>query len=587
MIFCHCVHRADHPLELTSTCPKKLRRSNLKWRYFAERRCACCGCPPQALPPVRLIRSDRHRPDPSSAQRSRHSLVRASHRGLRSLTPLYGDQRRSAGTADAVNGRLDVAIQTRTANHPGNSTSSPSIKLGEAAQHMARLQQSIFMPNAIMTLKSELSLGDCWAGNTANCIPYRVSPMLTSNDVRIVAFYNGQGHIKILRYDIANSKISEFTIPNDRQPLDGHQAISIGQDRSGRLHLAFGAHSSNILLSSSKSAHFEDGFAETREHFSTGTYPMYLRWPSGKLVLLFRSGVHYSGSLRFAELDEDTCQWIEQTKPVISGEYGQYTAGPYLNTPVFSADGRLHLFIVWRLPGNATSAGQVVNVGLDHLYSDDEFNTFYSYNGVRLSKPVNLLNSPRVIAVPIGSSLINQSTANVLSNGNPVALTYWEEGDGIPQYKLCWHDRKTWRVATVSNFKTPFRLDGGGTLPLPHSRPEFVVDDSDNVIIIYRSIEKNGQLLIQKLFAPNYRLSDSFTQILVKENLGFYEPVIDRSAWSESGELVIFVQFCQQGLNMDGRSEIYTSEARLMTWTYDQSFSRRKQKRSGLKIDRR
>jgi hypothetical protein len=213
----------------------------------------------------------------------------------------------------------------------------------------------------------------------------------------------------------------------------------VGVDAKGCTQLRLEPHSSPLLICPSNTTCFEDGFTAPEETgLSTATYPTFVRW-KGSLFLLYREGFHDCGSLHVAFLNEND-RWQAGGTPLMTGTDAIWTSGPYINTPVVSHDGRLHLFVVWRLSENSTSAGQVVNVGLDYLCSDDGLQTLHTLNGIRLTQPITPSISERVICVPIGSSLINQSTASVLSGNRPAALTYWDTGDGIPQYRLCWHD---------------------------------------------------------------------------------------------------------------------------------------------------
>jgi hypothetical protein len=342
--------------------------------------------------------------------------------------------------------------------------------------------------------------------------------------------------------------------------------ISIAVDAKNRIHVAFGAHGSSLLRTRSRAADLSDGFEKLSEQNERATYPMFLTLGDGQVVFLYRRGVHDAGEFQVERLDLDRDAWTSDIGPLISGFGKPWSCGPYLNTPLVADDGTIHLFFVWRLGSNATSAGAVVNVGIDALQSRDGLRSLSTYGGVHLSGPVTSVSSERVIAVPLGSSLINQASAALLPGNRPAVLTYWDAGDGIPQYRLGWREASTWRTATVSDFRTKFRLDGGGTLPLPHSRPELVVHKDGKIIILYRSAELGNRLLASELHPPAYDVSHARKQILVDEDLGFYEPVLDRTAWTMRRELVLFVQRCEQGVNRDGKIDLSAAPAKLMCW---------------------
>src|SRR4051794_39110080 len=124
-------------------------------------------------------------------------------------------------------------------------------------------------------LQCETDLGDAWGGNSVNCTPYRVAPMITTDQHRLISFFDSGGNVRISRKALDEVKLEHFGIENLRKPFDAHQAISMGQDSRGRLHLAFGAHVQPLRLICSKTAVLEDGFVGPVETFSQATYPMY------------------------------------------------------------------------------------------------------------------------------------------------------------------------------------------------------------------------------------------------------------------------------------------------------------------------
>ncbi|WP_201861469.1 BNR-4 repeat-containing protein [Microvirga soli] len=418
-----------------------------------------------------------------------------------------------------------------------------------------------------MQLQQTIELGPAWAGNSVNCVPYRVDAVRTYNGVRYVAYFDDAGDIVVAGVDPSAGSVARAHITNSRKPYDAHQAISLGIDPTGHLHLAFGAHASSLLVTRSRSAELTDGFEEIREDAEEATYPMFLTLKDQGLVRLHRRGRHNKGAIYVDRLAGDSREWTRSATPLISGLGQPWSCGPYLNTPVVAPDGSVHLFLVWRLNETATSAGAVVNVGLDALVAQDGLRSVRTHRGVESSLPVTPLTSERVIPVPLGASLINQAAAALLPTGKPAALTYWDAGDGIPQYRLCWLENLSWRTAPVSSFRTPFRLDGGGTLPLPHSRPELLIDPTGRALVLYRSREVNNRLVALQLDPPDYVLRRARPQTLVDEDLDFYEPIVDRAAWSGRGELVMYVQRCAQGMGRDGQEDIEVAPARLMTWT--------------------
>ncbi|MBM6582744.1 BNR-4 repeat-containing protein [Microvirga sp. BT689] len=413
---------------------------------------------------------------------------------------------------------------------------------------------------------SALDLGLAWAGNSVNCVPYRTSAVVTRHNQRYVSYFDETGDVIVGHHDLGDDQVHRERIRNERPPHDAHQAISMGFDPTDHLHLAFGAHNSSLLTTRSRASDLRAGFAELVERHQRATYPMFLELAGGELALLYRHGRHFEGEIRVERYDPDQETWTGNDTPLITGFAAPWSCGPYLNTPVVDHQGNVHLFVVWRVAPPATSAGAVVNAGIDAFVSRDGLQSLSTHQGVQLSGPVTPMNSERVIAVPLGSSLINQAAAAVLPGNRPAVLTYWDAGDGVVQYRLGWRDEAPWRLAPMSRFTTRFRLDGGGTLPLPHSRPALVVHEDGRIIILHRSLESGNRLVATEVDPPDYEISRGRVQTLVDEDLGFYEPIVDHSAWTTRRELVLYVQHCEQGLGRDGKPDHATAPARLMAW---------------------
>jgi hypothetical protein len=100
----------------------------------------------------------------------------------------------------------------------------------------------------------------------------------------------------------------------------------------------------------------------------------------------------------------------------------------------------------------------------------------------------------------------------------------------------------------ISARKTPFSLSGGGTKKIPVSRPQLVVDDSEEVpvvYLIYRDIERGSKVSVNKSITADLK------QWEVYDITGFavnsWEPSYDCELWKDSLILNIFVQRAGQG----------------------------------------
>lgn len=107
----------------------------------------------------------------------------------------------------------------------------------------------------------------------------------------------------------------------------------------------------------------------------------------------------------------------------------------------------------------------------------------------------------------------------------------------------------------------------GGTLPLPHSRPELFFGPDGTAHILFRSRELDGRLALLSLAPPDYDRQKARLRVLVDEDLGHYEPVIDRARWRAGRGLAAYVQPCEQLAGGDEGRNRSTAEARFMAWS--------------------
>ncbi|MFO1151147.1 MAG: BNR-4 repeat-containing protein [Alsobacter sp.] len=422
-----------------------------------------------------------------------------------------------------------------------------------------------------------IDLGDAWAGNSVNCAIYRAEPGAFAGPASLaVAYYDDTGSALVREIlwpaGAADPRLGRLVgLPHVRPPTDGHDVMSMGCDSTGRLHVVYGAHASGpgcvSIDPDTWSASSQKLDPETADEV---TYPHFVNdAQTRELLLIFRRGRHDAGAIYVQRWDATRCTWTADAVALLSGLSEPWTAGPYLNTPMVERNGQMGLFCVWRLPKRATTGGAVVNAGLDYVRSTDAFRTLSTIDGIGLSLPVTPTNAPRVVAVPLAANLINQGSAALLPGGRPIAATYWNDEEGRPQYHLAWFDGRTWRVSQVSAFRSRFRLDGGGTLSLPHSRPRIVADEAGRVGLLFRSDEVDGRLILRVLTPPLYDLNSAFDYVLADRKLGRYEPTLIQEAWTKGQQIVLYLQACQQtGEAMP--FERHTEGAELSAWQLPQ-----------------
>jgi len=132
------------------------------------------------------------------------------------------------------------------------------------------------------------------------------------------------------------------------------------------------------------------------------------------------------------------------------------------------------------------------------------------------------------------------------SKGFPHIVFYANDVKGIPQYQHLWFDGEQWQRSYVTQRTRSFNLCGGGTLEIPISRPEIVINKDDTVFIIYRAEETEQKLVANYQNAPRYECVPDQIISLWEEAIGNAEPILDRSRWQQEQVLTLLVQYNQQ-----------------------------------------
>jgi len=394
-------------------------------------------------------------------------------------------------------------------------------------------------------------LGDAWASNTVNTVIFRHHGILTRGKFQFTAFYADENTLRVVRRDLSQDTLDMFDLPGEYRLRDAHNSISLGCDREDYIHISYDHHSTRLRYR--RSAKPLDIQAWTDECGMTGvhedkvTYPSFIL-PAGQqpLLLLYRDGVWNKGTARLKVYNEASRQWSDRPTPILSGaEQRPWTCNAYWNHPVTGSDGSLHLSFVWR----ADSLGEeqrINNISVCYARSEDRGLTWQTSRGHGYKLPITPVNAEVVYPVSPGSNLINQTSMALDSRNHPHIVFYSDDPNGIPQYQHLWLDGKTWRHQYISQRETAFDLTGGGTLQIPISRPEIVVDCWNNAYVIYRGDFTGGKMTILRLAAPDYRYDPAQALAVWDEELGYAEPIIDRVRWQQSNILTLLLQHNQQ-----------------------------------------
>lgn len=438
---------------------------------------------------------------------------------------------------------------------------------------MKRMVGECYEKRHTPTFKANLlnhpKIGIGWATNTVNTAIYRHHGILTVGSYQYTAFYASDAVLTVVR--MSGESVERYDLPGQYRLHDAHNSISLGYDRDHCLHITYDHHGTKLKYRRSSTPYAIDTWRD--EQSMTGLYEDRVTYPTfinprleHPLTLLYRDGDSEKGSARLKTFDEKLGIWSDHTAAVLSGENNHpWTCNGYWNHPAIGKDGALHLSFVWRTH-SIGSDRLVNNLNICYAKSFDNGLTWQTSTGIDYRSPITPVNSEVIIAVPPGSNLMNQCSMALDGHGYPHIAYYANDNMGIPQYFHLWQTASGWRVRQVSNRKEPFQLKGIGTLQIPISRPEIILDQEDNVHILFRGDISENRLAAYSAAAPRYLASMDDFEMLWPADLGYAEPVIDRTLWNNDNILTLFIQRTGQP-NGDVATDALVSPINIVTIT--------------------
>lgn len=394
---------------------------------------------------------------------------------------------------------------------------------------------------------THLDLGEAWAGNTINTVVFRHHAILTLSDYQYTAFYVDERTLRLVERNLADNTLRIHDLEGQYNLCDAHNSISLGYDRQGHIHITYDHHGTQLRYRRSLTPYTIDSWTGelpmTGTHEERVTYPTFiLPYHGHPLTLLYRDGTWNKGSARLKTYDETTQTWTDHPTPILSGaEEKPWSCNAYWNHPAIGRDGTLHLSFVWRTHSLGDEQ-RINNINIGYACSHDNGLTWLTSKNRAYQLPITPVNAETIYPISPGSNLINQSSMALDSQNRPHIVFYADDTQGIPQYQHLWFDGHVWNHQIISKRTTPFSLQGKGTLQIPISRPEIIIDHNDNVFILYRGDLTDNQLVAIVLKFPEYRYEASTLLSLWSEDLGYAEPILDRCRWTQSNILSLFIQ---------------------------------------------
>jgi hypothetical protein len=382
-----------------------------------------------------------------------------------------------------------------------------------------------------------------WAGNSVNAVIFRRNSVVTHGECQYVAFYDADANVVLARRQLGTETWEVRKTRYKGNVRDAHNSISIMVDGDGFLHMSWDQHGNPLRYCRSKtpgSLDFTEEIPMTGKNEGNVTYPEFYRLPNGDLFFLYRDGGSGRGNLMMNRYDLKTKKWSQLQGAFIHGE-GKRNA--YWQTCT-DTKGFIHILWIWRESGDVAT-----NHDMGYAKSTDGGKTWQKSSGVKYDLPITASNAEYACRIPQRSELINSTSMCADSNGHPYIAAYWRpKGTKVPQYHLVYHDGIQWHTLQISDRRTPFSLNGGGTKRIPISRPQIVADCSgptDKAYMIFRDTERGDRVSVaicDDLRKKNWRFMD-----LTDFSVGMWEPSYDTEMWKRFKALHIYLQKVGQG----------------------------------------
>jgi hypothetical protein len=384
-------------------------------------------------------------------------------------------------------------------------------------------------------------VGEGWARSSVNAVVFRVNSVVTHGNTQYIAFYDGEGGVVLAKRRLDTTAWEVKKTPYTGNVRDAHNAISLGVDGRGVLHMVWDLHNQAIHYVRSRtpgSLEMTEPLTMTGNKEVQATYPQFYTLLDGDLLFVYREGSSGDGDVMLNRYDVQTDKWQAVARPLIDGE-GRRNA--YVNPMAIDSKGGWHVSWIWRESPDVAS-----NHDVCYAYSPDGGKTWRKSTGQKYTLPITAASAEVACPVPQNSELINQTSMTVDTNNRPLIATYWRApGSEVPQYRLVWHDGKRWRTSQVGNRTTAFRLSGGGTKRIPISRPQVVAGPGNRVYVIFRDEERGNGVsaaISEDAARARWRVVDLF-----KEPVGAWEPSYDPVVWKRDRRLHLFLQKVGQG----------------------------------------
>lgn len=412
-----------------------------------------------------------------------------------------------------------------------------------------------------------------YARGNINAVSMARNALFSVGRYQFAAFYGAPdaGRVPVLiarrlrdgaetKWQIAKTPFATDDVFSNTGARDDHNLIAAAVDKNGILHLSWGMHNVPLTYAESTASVLGRDFAPrgtlamhrgtmTGRNEEAVTYPEFFHAPDGSLLFAYRDGGAGGGSGNGNEYlnryDAKEKQWHRVADPLIDGISTSMNA--YLNSFAYNAGG--DLFASWTI---RETPDWTTNHDIYLAMSKDGGVSWMSYDGKVLGKTINRQTadaSAKILALPMGSRLINQTSMTIDGAGRPQIASWWSPqvsaSNGTRQYMLVWHDGHGWRASQISERADIEANDPAGERVREMGRPLVLTDKAGRTLVVTRNAaaEKSVSDASNRLMVywSRDRLHWSHA-VLSDTNPGVWEPVYDPDLWRSENKLALFFE---------------------------------------------
>lgn len=334
---------------------------------------------------------------------------------------------------------------------------------------MRKISIVVLLFSNLFSFSSFLTIDDkAYSSNIINTVIFKHHGLITKDKYQFGGYYNKESKLTIFKRDLSSNKIEKYTLSGVYNTKDAHNALSIGIDKKGYIHISYDHHVDNLNYRKSLKPYDITSWSEeipmTGKREDKVTYPTYIKSQNDKypLMFMYRNGKSGNGDICIKTYNVSNDKWRDIEPCFLSGTRSKpWTSNAYFNNPIVTNDGKIYLSYTWRTHSIGKEK-RVNNINIDFAKSLDYGKTWQTSNDMPYRLPITQINSETIYAVSPGKNLINQTSMAIDSNEYPHIVYYANDEDNHLEYQHLWYNGKKWNNQVVSKRDKVFDLLGGG-----------------------------------------------------------------------------------------------------------------------------